>query len=88
MIQRHIAMTSDGLQEKDVEAVRPTQREEKSDSKSLSSESDSSDDSGDDIVIGDTHLSSSSSDKSNELDQDVWADESFDAGSLFTTRSG
>ena len=47
MIQRHIAMTSDRPQEKDVEAV--TQREEESDSKSFSSESDSPDYSGDDI---------------------------------------
>ena len=87
MIQRHIAMTTNGLQENDVEAV--IQQEEESDLKSDSSESDSAYDTGGNIVIADTHLSSSSSEESDELNRDFWPDESFDPGSLFTTtRSG
>jgi hypothetical protein len=93
LIQRHIARASDMQlnddQEKDLDEYTEEEIENESQSHSQIDSSESSDDSGDDIVIADTHLSNSSSDESNELNDDNRPDDSFDVGGLFTvTRSG
>ncbi len=93
LIQRHIARASDMQlnddQEKDLEEYTEQEIENESQSYSEIDSSESSDDSGYDIVIADTHLSNSSSDESNELNDDNRPDDSVDVGGLFTvTRSG
>ena len=93
LIQRHIAQASDMQlnddQERDLEECTEEEIEIVSQHHSESDSSESSDDSGNDTVIADTCLSDPSSDESDEFNDENWADNSFDAGSLFTTtRSG
>ena len=74
LIQRHIARASDMQlnddQEKDLEEYTEEEIENESQRYSEIDSSESSGDSEYDIVIADTHLSNSSSDESNELNDD------------------
>ena len=79
LIQRHIARASDmqlkDNRENDLEEYTEEEIENESQSYSEIDSSESSDDSGY-IVVADTHLSNSSSDESNELNDDNRPDDS------------
>ena len=80
LIQRHIARASNMQlnddQEKDLEEYTEKEIENESQSYSEIDSSESSDDSGYDIGNADTHLSNSSSDESNKLNDDNRPDDS------------